>query len=212
MSSTFKAARNNAYNMSWVVGAEHTPDKELEDGNTLKTLRQRSRQLIKDNVFAAGIQQALLNMVGILNTIRIEAPTELLRKNTQVIIDSFIKDASIDNKTLAEVLEENVTSKISDGDVLINLPMDSKRTGVKTVVEVIEANRISTPSDLKRDDNIRHGVEYDADGRVLGYYVKKFNKVNRYGDTRNNYLYFSRVVESDGVERVVTRLFKAPLN
>lgn len=212
MSSGFKAARDTAYNLSWTVLPEYTADKELSDSNTLKTLRQRSRQLIKDNLIAAGIQQTYINTVGALNTIKAVSKSRIQETQAQKIIDSFSVDATIDNKSMSKVIEEIIAASFQDGDLLISLPLDNKRKNIKTVVELIEASRIKTPINLKRIDTIRHGVKYDNEGRILGYYVKKYDKMDSYSDNENFFDFYPRVRDFGGVKRVVTQLFKAPLN
>jgi lambda family phage portal protein len=209
MSTYFKSAERNAYNIDWVVRSEATPDDELDEGDSLVTLRERSRQLVKDNPIVAGLQQLFINMVGTPNAIRVKSGSNVRTKQAQEYIDSFVADSTFDNLSLDEVIEQIVSCSFTEGDLLISLPIDNNRSaGRKTVVELIEGYRIKTPSDLQKDGDVRNGVKYDKEGRILGYYVKKYDSVGSYGEQSSNYIYYPRIKG----ERVVTRLFKAPLN
>lgn len=212
MATGFKAARNSAYNMSWDVLAEMSADKELSDADTLITLRRRSKQLTKDSAIVAGVQQAILNIVGTPNSFIVDSTSNVQAKQAQEVVDEAMEDCTIDNKTIHKAIEEIVACSVTDGDILVSLPIDRKRKGTKTVLELIEAQRVRTPTEEIRNDKVRNGVKYDDEGRVLGYYVKKSDKIDRYGDTKKNYDFYPRVRTSNGVSRVVTRLFKSPLN
>lgn len=210
MSTYFKGAERNAYNIDWIVRSEVTPDEELHEGDSLVKLRERARQLVKDNPIIAGLQQMYINLVGTPSAVRIKkASSKLLERQAQERLDDFNKDLTFDNLTIDEVVEQIVSCSFLEGDLLISLPMDPKREiGKQTVVELIEGNRIKTPADLQTNKDIRNGVKYDSAGHVLGYYVKKYDKIGAYGDQLSNYDFFPRIKNG----RVVTQLFKAPLN
>ena len=110
-------------------------------------------------------------------------------------------------KSLYKILEEIISCSFADGDVLINLPLDKKRSGIRTVVELIEAHRVQTPEEYERDEvmsqRVRHGVQYDAEGRIEGYWVKKADKVDySYRNNKDNFtfypMYRSRWVQKKG--------------
>jgi capsid protein len=210
MSTFFKGAERNAYNIDWIVRSEATPDDEMYEGDSLVTLRERSRQLVKDNPLIAGLQQMYINLVGTPSATRIKkASSQLLQRQAQERLNEFNADLSFDNLTFDEVIEQIVSCSFLEGDLLISLPLDKQRQeGKQTVVELIEGNRVKTPSDLQRNKDIRNGVQYDSEGRVLGYYVKKYDKIGNYGDQSGSFDFFPRIKGN----RVVTQLFKAPLN
>jgi lambda family phage portal protein len=210
MAIGFKAAENNAYNMSWQVLPEMTPDRELETGNALQTLRRRSRQLHKDNITVAGIQQAIINVVGSPNSVKVFSTNRIQQKQAQEVIDNFLKSSDFEDKPLWQIGDEIISSAVQDGDVLIKLPIDRKKEGVKTVVEVVEANRILTPAEKAKDDNVNHGVRKDSEGRIVSFYVKKHDKVNNYGNSLSSFDEVFRSVK--GRDLPVAELFKAPLN
>lgn len=211
--SSFEAARDAAYNMNWSVFPEKTPDSELYNANTLITLRARSRQLTKDSSIVAGIQQRFANNVGSPNAVKASTSdkyvSDLRLSRMQNFISERIKDMTFSNEGLSSVVEQLINQAFCDGDILISLPLDkSRELGKQTVVELIEAQRIRTPNELTNNINVRNGVEYFEDGRIKGYWVKKYDKVDRYGDSKGLFTFYPR--KRNG--RLVTDLFKAPLN
>lgn len=219
MAIAFEGARDTAYTLSWQVNKEMSADQELSDSDTLVKLRLRSKQLIKDNPIVAGVQQAFINLVtNVGPTIYSASPSRVQRDQINEVLDDTLNHCDITGtKSLQKIIEEIVAWSFADGDILISLPMDQQRTGLKTVVELIEANRINTPKifDVKGNtSNVKNGVEYDAEGRIKGYWVKKADKIDSYSDALENYDFYPmyRVDSVTGMRRVVTWLFKAPLN
>lgn len=219
MSTSFEGARTTSQTQYWDVMSEVSSDFELEDSESLKTLRLRSRQLIKDNPTAAGAQQTFINYIcdaGPYITARGKGNGQTVE--AQTFLDGYLPRLDITGMlSLADLDEQLVAWAFADGDILINLPLDKKRKGVQTVVELIEAHRIKTPSGLgkkyKVDESlVRHGVKYDVEGRVEGYYVKKIEHVNNFGDSPEFFDFYPMYREFNGFRRRVTWLFKAPLN
>ena len=122
-------------------------------------------------------------------------------------------------QSLSQLAETIASSSFQDGDLLINLPLDNRRRGVKTVVDLVEATRIGSPSELTQrvvtapEKNLtRLGVEYDEEGRVQGYWVKKRHFVGTGRNDKAAYDFYPMYREFNGYRRRVTWLFKAPLN
>jgi lambda family phage portal protein len=209
----FEGAESNAYNSDWSFFGEKTPDYELDHCDTLAKLRARSNKLIKDYPIAAGCQLAYVNLVGSPEKISITSKSNIKRKQLTQIVDDFIKHCSVDGMSdLTQVVNQLASAAYADGDVLINLPLDSSREGIKTSVELIAASRIDTPAELGRDPDVRLGVKYDKFGHTLGYYVKKLEKMETRSNTLADMDYFPAFRSENGVKRQVTYLFKAPLN
>jgi len=213
--STFKSVRNTAYNSEWLVGKEYTADKELSDSGTLITLRRRSRQLIKDNPIVAGMQQGFVNAIGSPNKLISVSENKLKQKDVQTRLDEFYKDCTVNKETLFSTVEILESSSFGDGDIIVSLPLDkSREEGKQTVIDLIEAQRVRTPASmlfkLSNGDipKVRNGVEYDSKGKIKGYWVKKYSKMDQLSNVKENFDFYP--VERDG--RVVTRLFKSPVN
>jgi capsid protein len=204
--SAFKEADlSSIYNTTWNIFPETSSDIALD--RSLEALRRKSQQLVRDNPIVATFQQVYINIIsGGGPTIYCESENKIQERQANEYIESFLEAADITKtKSFNQLIEEKHSASFVDGDVLVNLPMDNG----STVIELIEAYRIKTPSELFRDPNIRHGVKYDNDGRILGYYVKKYDKLYQStSDALTNFTFFHMFING----RMVTKLFKAPLN
>lgn len=217
--SNFKGTRRSPYNVSWEVVPEQGPDKTLAQYGDISDLRSKSHQLIRDDLIIAGMQQAYLNQIIAQGpAIYSDSKNKFQKEQFNKILKEVLKSCDMSGtKSFNQILEEIVSCSFADGDVLINLPIDSKRTGVQTVVELIEAYRVETPGFLERDpemkERVRLGVQYDTEGRVEGYWVKKADRADyRYSSKKEDYNFYPVFREADGYRRKVTFLFKAPAN
>lgn len=217
--SMFEGASPSIHGMPWeVFSYEGSPDQELDDVDTLATLRIKSNQLIKNNLIAAGAQQAQINSVG--SPVKIcflqdakKKPSKIQESQLNSLLEDTLESCDITGlKNMHNIVEEIVSWSFAHGDILISLPLDKTRSGVQTVVELIEASRIKTPNELRKDKDVRLGVHYYKDGRVKGYWVKKADKMDIYSDSQANFDFYPMYREAEGVKRKVTYLFKAPLN
>jgi len=215
----FEGAEDTNYTNFWTSGQEISPDEELSLGDSLKKLRLRSRKLIRDNSVAAGAQQTFINnIISYGPIVKIDTKGKRKKKEVNDFLDIYLSKIDMSGtESLDQALDQIVGWSFVDGDLLLNLPLDKKRKGVQTVLEIIEAHRISTPRELEKGTNIdqslvRHGVQYDVDGRIEGYWVKKADRVTKYSDTKDDFTFYPMYKEMDGVRRRVTWLFKAPLN
>lgn len=226
MAVAFKGADDTPYTKNWNIFGEYTPDYALDASNSLMTLRARSQQLIRDNPIVSGLQQAYVNSVCSYGpVIKSGSEIRLRAKKADAILAPLLASADLSGCiSLTNLIETIVASSFSDGDILINLPLDSSKSGVQTVVELIEAFRVATPIEYTRYNKndpmygrVRHGVQYDAQGRVEGYWVLKAN-ISDMNSTRfqvkdfDYYPMYRSAVGADGIEyrRRVTYLFKAP--
>ena len=217
MAIAYEAARDTAYNMGWQVSKELDPNTELSDSDTLSKLRLRSKQLIKDNPIVAGVQQAFINLITNTGPAVYSASNSRVQRDqiNEMLDDTLPRCDITGTKSLNKILEELVAWSFADGDILINLPIDKQRVGLKTVVELVEASRIKTPTGAGLENSaslIKNGVEYDMEGRIKGYWVKKASKMDSYSNAVDNYDFYPMYLESKGLRRRVTWLFKAPLN
>jgi len=214
--NAYRGARSDKYNSDWLVSSE-TADQELL-WNNLPTLRYRSRQLSKDNPIAEGTIIALQQMiVGEGPVCRCSiTDNDVLRDQVQAIIDESINGCDVTGeKSITQICNNIVGAECDDGDVLVTLPLDASRPveGVQTVVDIIEADRILTPSGMK-NDSVRHGVQYSLSGKISGYWVRKLGlseQEHKYGYSVNiaqdNFKFFER--EKAG--RISSWLMKRPV-
>lgn len=212
--SEFNIVNDSPYASDWFSSAEEkTADEELMEDSSLMRLRQSSKKLLKNNFIAAGIQQAYINTI-IGGSLVIDL--EVLAENQYEEVFSVVEDLSkkldinrdLDLTTLAETL---VANAFQDGDLLINLPVDSEGS---TYVELIDASRLRTPPKHKNNPLVVEGVQYNENGSVKGYWVTKLNKEKRirYVFKDEDFAFYPRNKKYKSGTRKVCDLFRAPFN
>jgi lambda family phage portal protein len=211
MANAYREANTTSYNAGWDIFNETSADRALDVGDSLVTLRRKSQQLVRDNPIVAGFQQTYVNLIcGAGPIIYIESSSSVQEKQANKVLSDWMACCDMTGtKSYSQLLEEKIAASFSDGDILVSYPIDSQRKGIQSVVELIEAYRVQTPSNLYANQNIRHGVQYDEAGRIEGYWVKNYDKLYLYisNDSKNFTFYpmYSR-------GRLVTYLFKASMN
>jgi hypothetical protein len=206
MSEEFSQLENSPWiHRSWLSGFENDADRELGERSTLSDLRRISARLVKQNLIAAGIQQAYINMVCGGNII-VNCLGE--RKIDKLLVER-LKSVDLDGlMSLTDMVAQMVTSATTGGDVLVTMPIHDG----KKYVELIEAGRINTPSDLVKDPTIRLGIKYKGK-KMVGAYVRQLivspHQTKSYVDSSENYKYFPFYTSSG---KRLAMLFRMPLN
>jgi len=204
---------------------ESIPDFELTEDYSLIKLRKISKNLVKNNFLAvAGLLIYIDSIVGgelkigILDitddiTTRVD---DKFKDSIIALLEKTLVGIDINRElSLAQITEQIISSAFTDGDILINLPMDNNRdeNSIQTYVELIDASRIKTPPKERNNNLVREGVEYWSSGRLKGYHVIKNNPTKTLGayNLSDTDFTFLPVYKSDGkITRRVCYLFKAP--
>lgn len=220
MSSTYDIVNESPFFKDWYNGSsELSPDVELEQDQTLWSLRKSSAKLIKNNFIAGSAQLAYINTI-LGGELKFDAVGSNSSFNKKIVEFLKIALAGVDisrQYSITQLTEQEITAAFASGDVLVNLPIDkfSKRK-VKTYIELIEASRIKTPPKYKNNTLVKEGVHYYSSGRLKGYWVIKRKKQEgkvTYLSAKNDDFEFFPVYKKDGdISRKVCQLFKAPLS
>lgn len=214
--SSYEVVNDNPYLKDWFDNLnEKSADVELEEDQSLISLRKTSRKLVKNNFIASGAQLAYVNSI-LGGTVKIDS--NMFEKEIEKLFGDEAIGLDITRQDdISEISEQIINAAFQDGDVLISLPMDNRFTGdLKTYVELIEASRIKTPPKHKDNALVKEGVQYYASGRLKGYWVIKGAKVQKkvsYYTANDADFEFLQAFKSSGkITRRVAWLFKAPLN
>lgn len=164
------------------------------------SLRQRSIQMWNENIYCQGListfvtniintglsleSKPIASILGMdqdaLNdwTDEVEARFEIYADNPKMV--DFYGE-----KTLGELQAQRELQALIEGDVLVVHHFDAKTMLPK--VQLISSNCIQSPLDgdkkLAKGHTVEHGVEMDANGRVVAYHVVK---------TDNTYIRYPR--------------------
>ncbi len=154
------------------------------------TLRHRSSQLFNENLYAKGlIRRLITNEINTGLTPEaspdeqiIGIPNESLNDWTETVENRFgiwSKNPDLCDwkraSTFGAVQRAARMEALICGDVLVFV-RSSRRTGLPTV-QLISGDKVQTPlgeqNNLRNKHKIRHGVEMDAEGRVVAHHVRQ---------------------------------------
>lgn len=180
----YDAARRGRLSSDWVTGSG-SADSELYV--SLSTMRDRSRDMIRNNPYAASAQRIVRNNVvgvGIGFQSQIKFPDGTLddKLNTE-IEGKFLEWSRKKNCHTAGILSLNeicntiLSQAFEAGEILIRKRfMAFGDSRIPFALEVIEADRLADRYNRQRDNNghtIRMGVEVDQWGRPVAYFFLK---------------------------------------
>lgn len=170
------------------------------------TLRIRSVQLFKENPYARGIFERLLeneiNSGLSLEANPISLYTHLEEEETSEWIQKVETDFKIwaetpelcdyyKQKTFAQLQNALRFTSLVSGDCLVVLRINPQSKTPQ--IQLIDGSNIQTPLgyECRKGNTIRNGIEYDNLGRQVAYYVRQvcFNESN----FENNILNYKRV-------------------
>jgi lambda family phage portal protein len=181
----FQAAANDRMTATWVPG-NASPDAMIAlDG---RAVRERSRDLIANNGFARGAQNAIVaNTVGNIRPLPHKIASREQKRQVLEAWDRFCCDEAdvTGHQHLQEMLALTVKELIQSGEILVRhvylSPEEMRAQGRATpyAVQLIESERIADQQfgvlglPTANDGNpIRNGVEVDAEtGRVVAFWL-----------------------------------------
>ncbi len=183
MFSAYSGASKDRLRSNWLPGGGSADADLLPD---LPLLRERSRDLIRNDGHASGIQTTFTtNIIGTgikaqsrLKYKRLKISKEQAKEyqeQFEAAFDSWIPDADASEKLdFYEIQDLCLNQIIENGDVIV-LPMRIKRPGKRYTycLQVIEADRLATPPSKLADTSIREGVEIGDRGQPIAYWIKK---------------------------------------
>ena len=169
----YRAARQGK-NTTPFSGGNGSADHEIM--TDLPTLRNRSREVNRDDPIASGITRTFVQKVigtGIRPQSRTDSP-EVNRRLEEIWRERADHLAPAEGVSQGEFQQLLYRRAIEDGDVLLKM---SKRSPAEPVwFEVIEADRLATPlkyAAAATEDGceVRDGVKRNSDGVAVAYYV-----------------------------------------
>lgn len=157
------------------------------------TLRIRSSQLFRENLFARGLLRRMItNEISTGLTLDPEPNEELLgiepealdlwAEKTRSRFEAYASNPRVcdyeERRTLGELQIDARLEALIDGDLLVQLRVD-RRTKLPRV-QLISGARVSTPLDKFWDKNVTHGVVTDDRNRHVGYWVSQSGGTHTY--------------------------------
>lgn len=150
-------------------------------------LRKRSEQLFNENLYAKGlIRRLITNEINTGLTPECIPDESILKissdelspwtENVEARFDMWAKNPQIcdyyGESTFGELQQMARREALICGDVLA-VVYQSRKTGMPQL-QLIPGSRVRTPMESPRSGNIiKHGVEMDAQGRVVAYWIQQ---------------------------------------
>lgn len=178
----FSGARGDKRSLkTWWPGSRSADSDSIGD---LEALRGRARDLDRNSPIAAGaINTPVTSIVGHGLSVKAMINREILgiedeaaeewERRAELIFDVFSKNCDITRRLLfAQQTELALRSELQSGDVLA-VRRFKERPGnlLGTKIQLVEADRISTPPSMAANPNVIDGVEIDEDGAPVRFWV-----------------------------------------
>lgn len=183
ISGAYSGASKTRRSLSEWSPVDADPDGTLQ--YDLAELRKRSRDMARNNPLAVGaINTNITNIVGtglklqaqidrsILNLTdeqadawenQVEAEWSLFWDTNEVDLSRTLRGNAILEMVLRQVLE--------NGEMFVNLPQIKRKGPYNLKLQLIEADRVSTPDGKADSDTLFLGIEKDANGAPKTYHV-----------------------------------------
>jgi len=184
MLSSYRGANKSRLRSNWLPGANSADQDLLPE---LSDLRERSRDLNRNDPVAAGITSTITTNVigtGINPQSRIDKdslkinPNEVknFQKEAERSWEKWVPFADAGERLDFYEIQQLVDRQILENGEAIILPLMLKEDGIRPfslALDVIESDRLGTPSDLNGDKSVRYGVRIGNRGEPIEYYIKK---------------------------------------
>lgn len=191
LSARYAGADDDEQTRGWV---SHSGSADDDLYSSLETLRERSRELVRnDGLARAAIDVFVSNVIGrglrpqsTLRADRLGLSPETAREVQQSIEDQFedwCKVSDSRNRLDFYGMQDLVfRSILTDGDVFSRPVMvfDEPWRKHELAIEIYEAERVATPFDREGSGRIRFGIELGDRGQPIACHVRKAHPGDRY--------------------------------
>ncbi len=183
LGKSYRGAEKNRLRQDWLPGG-NSPDEDIL--SELPDLRERSRDLNRNDGVAAGITSTMVTNVvgtGIKPQSRIDkenlgiddATAIQFQKRAERCWEKWVPYADSAERMDFYEIQQLIDRQILENGEVIILPLmlKEKYRPYSLALEVIESDRLVTPSDKRSEKSIRSGVKIGARGQPVSYFIQK---------------------------------------
>lgn len=166
ISRSYDAASKGRRAKNWNASSS---DADIEISASLRTLRNRSRDSVRNNAYAARATQAIVsNCVGTGIILRIE--NKSVEKSWKAWSESALCDLE-GSKDFYALQSLAFQTMVESGEVLIRkIRTSDPKSPIK--LQILEPDYLDTTK-LTSSNNIRDGIEFDDNGKPIAYWLFK---------------------------------------
>jgi len=182
-SGGYKGASKDRLRSSWLPGGGSADEDLLPD---LPDLRERSRDLERNDDIASGVVATMASNIvgtGIVPQSNIdwerlgisEDQAEKLENEQELIWDKWepFADAA-ERMSFWEIQNLVERQMLINGEVIaVREMIDEPHRPYNLALNLVESDRLETPSDFRSNKNIRDGIELGSRGQPVAYWIKK---------------------------------------
>ncbi|HET6441990.1 MAG TPA: phage portal protein [Phycisphaerae bacterium] len=180
--SVYRGASKGRIFEDWTT----TPDDDEEALSwELPDLRQRSRDLVRNNAIAESLISTIVTKVvgpgltpqslateGLPGLADSDA-AEAWRNEAEDAWREWARGADVAGKlTFGQMQRLALRRMLIDGDVFLVRQM-ARRKGIRTAWKMVGGERVLTPGNLTSEKNILNGIKYNKSGRPVSYFIRK---------------------------------------
>lgn len=197
MLSTYEGAVSDSTRGGSWMNSKLSADSALE--TDMASLRTRSRELYRNDSYGGAVDEVVNHVVGVgfVPQCRISEKlvgteaAQVFREELEGIYKRWAPSCDISGKVSlwqqSRLMQRHI---LFDGEGIAVLSDDpTKDSPIPLTVEVIDPERLETPNELINNPRCRMGVEKDASGRIVAYWIRKTHP----GDTLELSLEYDRV-------------------
>lgn len=180
---SYKGASRNRLRSSWLPGGGSADQDLLPE---LADIRERSRDLNRNDAHAAGITSTMTTNVigtGIRPQCRMdkdslgisEKSASNFQKKTERIWKRWTPYADAGERMDFYEIQQLVDRQILENGEAIVVPLMLKDKGrpYSLALQLIESDRLNTPTNKRSDKSIRSGVKIGEKGEPISYFIQK---------------------------------------
>ncbi|MFA5104823.1 MAG: phage portal protein [Candidatus Margulisiibacteriota bacterium] len=179
----YKGAGRNRLRSSWLPGGGSADQDLLPE---LSDIRERSRDLNRNDAHASGITSTMTTNVigtGIRPQCRVdkdslgisEKSADNFQRKAERIWKLWTPYADAGERMDFYEIQQLVDRQILENGEAIIVPLMLKQKGrpYSLALQLIESDRLNTPSDKKSDKSVRSGVRIGEKGEPVSYFIQK---------------------------------------
>lgn len=181
----YEGADSNDHRIDSWLGSRLSPDTALE--TDLEELRHRSREIVRNDAVGGAVDQRVTHDVGTGFTpqahvmeragVITAADAKGLNVAIEALYTHFAKAADISRRQSLWMQTRLIDRTwATDGECLVvlsDLPDPDRQ--IPLAIEVVDVDRLETPPQHAANPLVRLGIEKDAVGRIVAYWIRNAN-------------------------------------